>query len=614
MLLVLVGALLLASWSVTEAALGAPGAPGAVVAPAEPERPLVAAPPSEAPGQGEPEEAAAGVDSQAAAGAAEQGDDAPLSLFDSSAASLGPQKLPMDVIPSGAIVAVIPIEGTIYDFTTDSLKRRIDRAREGGATVFVIELDTPGGVVTSAIDIARVLKSTPEPTIAWINDQAYSAGSLIASACDHIVVAPSSSFGDSAPVSMVGELAPTERAKALSPVLNEYRDNATANGYDYAPFHAMCVLGVEVYFIENPATGERRLVNQTDHAVLVRGLSTDEADAELAAMADLAGTGSAVGKPTREIADGSERGTWVAVTQLPSGASLLEGRVHDGSTLYTLSQTRAVDLGLAEAIVADDADLQRRLSAASVSTVGQTWSESLAMFLTNPFVRAALLAIFGIGLFVELLAPGFGLGGGIALLALVALVGAPLLVGLAEIWHVGLMVVGALLIVMELFAAPTFGIMGLVGVAAVVAGLVLSAVPSSGGGIVPLPAPGQGGRVASATLAMLLALVVTGFAAAGLVRMYGQIPGFGRFILSDEGGSGAGTEEAARGPSPAADRGPKLGETGTVRGGGLRPSGSVAFGDRWVDAVSAGGFVVEGTAVRVIEVAGNRVVVEPATD
>ena len=528
---------------------------------------------------------------------------------------------PISVIPSGANVAVIPIQGTIYDFTTDSLQRRIERARAGGATVFVIEIDTPGGVVTSAIDICKLLKTVPEPTVAWINDQAYSVGSMIASACDYLVVSPSSSFGDSAPVSMVGDLAPTERAKALSPVLNEYRDNAQQNGYDYAPFQAMCVLGVELYLVEDPATGRRHLVNQADHAVLVGGLSPAEADAQVTAMADLAGTGGAVGRPARELADASQRGKWDAVTQLPSGQKLLDGRVHDGSTLFTLSQTQAMDYGLAEAVVRDQTEVQALLNAASVGTVGQTWSERLAKFLTNPFVRAALVAVFGIALFIELLAPGVGLAGGVAVLALLALIGAPILVGLAEVWHIGLMVLGVVMIVIELLSAATFGVMGILGVAAVLAGLVLSAIPTAGGGPVPLPAPGMGGRVASATIATLLAFVVTGFAALGLMRVYGHVPGLSRFVLSDGPDSSSDAEEAPPGPygpEAPADRGPRVGETGTVRGGGLRPSGSVAFqsasggGEDWVDAVSAGGFVEEGTVVTVVEVSGNRVVVEEA--
>ncbi|BAM02962.1 NfeD family protein [Phycisphaera mikurensis] len=600
-LLLLICLLLLAPLAGVGAA--APGAPGAVPAPrvAEPEPEVTPAPA----GPTGPAETAPPATEAAAA-------TPPPAVGSPPAATPIPRRPPLLVLPSGAEVAVIPIEGMIYDFTTDSLRRRMERARAGGATVFVLSLDTPGGVVTSAIDIAKLLKSTPEPTIAWINDQAYSAGSLIATSCDYLVVAPSSSFGDSAPVSMVGELAPTERAKALSPLLNEYRDNARANGHDYAALQAMCVLGVELYYVEDPATGRRHVVNQADHAVLVGGLSPAEADEKIAAMADLAGTGSAVGRPARELADAASAGAWRAVEQLPSGRKLPGGRLHDGSTLYTLSQTEAIDTGIAEAEARTEADLQALLNAASVSTVGQTWSEALAMFLTNPFVRMGLIAIFGIGLFVEMLAPGFGLAGGVALLALAALIGAPLLVGLSEIWHIGLMVIGVVMIVIELLATPTFGLMGIVGVGAVLAGLVLSTVPSSGGGPVPLPAPGTGGRLASATIATLLAFVVTGFASLGLMKVYGRVPGLSRLVLGDAPAIDARSAPPGPDADGAADRGPAVGETGTVRGGGLRPSGSIAIGDRWIDAVSAGGFIEEGTAVTVVEVAGNRVVVEAA--
>lgn len=52
-----------------------------------------------------------------------------------------------------------------------------------------------------------------------------------------------------------------------------------------------------------------------------------------------------------------------------------------------------------------------------------------------------------------------------------------------------------------------------------------------------------------------------------------------------------------------------LGQTGEVVTQ-LRPAGIVVVGDRRIDAVSSGGFIAKGTPVQVIEVHGNRVVVE----
>jgi membrane-bound ClpP family serine protease len=163
------------------------------------------------------------------------------------------------VTPGGANVAVIKIEGMIYGFTLESLKRRVERAMEGNASMIVLELNTPGGEVISALKIAKYIKGEiTVPTVAWIHDSAYSAGILIASSCDRIVMSKASTTGDCAPIVPGTELAPTERAKALSPILEEFRDNARSNGKDFALYHAMCVLGVEVYLVENNRQAETR--------------------------------------------------------------------------------------------------------------------------------------------------------------------------------------------------------------------------------------------------------------------------------------------------------------------------------------------------------------------
>ena len=74
-----------------------------------------------------------------------------------------------------------------------------------------------------------------------------------------------------------GDMGPTERAKALSPVLNELADSSSRNGYDYAMLHAMCVLGIELYLVEHKQTKQRRVVNQADYQIMVNGLSRDAA-------------------------------------------------------------------------------------------------------------------------------------------------------------------------------------------------------------------------------------------------------------------------------------------------------------------------------------------------
>ncbi|MEM7576806.1 MAG: NfeD family protein, partial [Planctomycetota bacterium] len=472
-----------------------------------------------------------------------------------------------------------------------------------------------GGVATDAIAIARYLKNLQGvTTVAWINDEAYSAGSMIATACDLIVVSPSSSFGDSAPVVVTGDLAPTERAKMLSPVLDAYDDNANTNGYDFAPLHAMCVLGVEVFYVQHRETGQRRLVNQADFAVMVGGDNPADVEAQLTEGLSADDELARVGAP-RVSVNADQMGLWEPVLTLPSGATLPNGRVHDGTTLYTLSQTEAVDIGLAVAIVPDDAALRSRLNAAGVTRITAPWYAQVAFILTHPMVRGVLVFMVLVGVYFELQAPGLGLGGFIAGIALIGLVAGPLLMGLAEVWHVVLVLVGILLIVGELLTGVTAGFMAIVGIVMLLAGLVLSVVPTSGGGALPLPASGTGALLMSSTLSTVAALVLSILAMVGITYCFGSIPFLNRLILSaDEAAADPGRRRPVEVGGDfvlgGAGRPIAVGQTATVSETGLRPSGRIEVEGKLIDAVSTGGFIDAGSAVTVIEVAGNRIVVD----
>ncbi|MFW6336160.1 MAG: NfeD family protein, partial [Phycisphaeraceae bacterium] len=337
---------------------------------------------------------------QGDADGASDNEDAP----SASSPTTTPQPTPGAAIAAGHDIAVIPVEGMIYDFTMESLKRRIDRALNDGATMIVIELDTPGGVVTSALDISSYLKSLQVPTVAWVNDQAYSAGTMLASACDEIVMAPAAVLGDSAPIAPGQNLSDTERAKVVSPVLADYRSNATANGYDYTLFHAMTELGVEVYLVEHKKTGQQELVNQADFAIMVEGR-----DPNASGFGRLFGGGDdddAKVKP--RFASEEDRGMWQPVEQLPSGQKIAGGLVHDGQTLLTMSQTEAMDVGLATAIIRNNNELRQHYQAASVVTVTPTWSEQLVAWLTHPVVKGVLVIGLLLGAYVEFQSPGLG--------------------------------------------------------------------------------------------------------------------------------------------------------------------------------------------------------------
>src|SRR5436190_1087390 len=90
--------------------------------------------------------------------------------------------------------AVIPIRGEINDYSRDVFLRRLGKARALGAKVIIVQLDTPGGLVTSALDISRTIRGLRDlRTIAFIDNKAYSAGAMIALACDEVIMVPNPS-------------------------------------------------------------------------------------------------------------------------------------------------------------------------------------------------------------------------------------------------------------------------------------------------------------------------------------------------------------------------------------------------------------------------------------
>jgi len=553
-------------------------------------------------------------------------------------------------IPAGAKIAIIPIEGTIYGFTLDSLKRRVDRSVAAGVDVIVIELNTNGGTLDSALEISKYIRAQVErpdrtkvPTIAWINNKAYSAGILIASACGHIVMSPAAMTGDCAPISMLGaSLAPTERAKILSPLLAEFRANADDNGYSYAAFHAMCVLEVKLYLVEHknekdPVTGQpmRHIVNQIDYQIMVDGKTRTSLKDEVAKVFGAGGDDPAdVGSARRDVATDADRGQWTLVEE-----------VHDGTTLLTLSTKQAVRYGLAlEGNFARDADIQTFFSAASVVRVDETWSETMAGWLVSFPVRAGLVVIFLIASVVEMMTPGMGIAGAIAGVAIILLIVSPMLVGLAEVWHLILFFIGFLMLMAEIFITPGFGVLGIGGIIAMLGGIILAVVPTSGNGPVPLPAPEMMATLQQSALWTLFGLIVGSIGLFFLVKYYGQLPLFNRMVLhasqqaivsANNPGGAAGrdprgavndddSEEApmenpvmvAANQSIAGDdsmgvgAGITIGDEGRVTGE-LRPMGKAELRGRVVDVQSMTGWVDAGRRVRVVKMIGSRVLVEP---
>jgi membrane-bound serine protease (ClpP class) len=536
------------------------------------------------------------------------------------AAPSAPSRTVVPAYRQANTVAVLTVHGPIDRVTLSSLDRRIDRAIMEGAEAVVLDIDTPGGALEATLDICNLIRvDAPANTVAWVNPEAYSAGTIIALACREIVVAPNSTFGDAAPIAPGIPLPQTERAKVESVVLADVVQSARQNHYDEKLVQSFVSVGVELWLIRHEQTGEQIFVDREEYKLVFR----DEPPTQLTPVAPPPGTpgGPAVtpwfeqlfaptpgattpdGKPmtaeeiqkqievmqdrpsTRRTLTKADRGRWKLVRQVISNDRLL-----------TLKPAEAAYYGLTRATIANDEQLKAYFGATTINRYDQVWSESLVRTLTNAWVRAALLIIFVVCFLIELAAPGTGVFGATAGVTLLVLIGAPWLAGMAQWWEIMLIGLGVVLVFVELFVIPGFGVAGVAGAACLLVGIVGTFVSG------PLSSPAGQSELIQGLTATLTALFAAGVAAWFLFRHAENLPVIGRFVLNTEirgeDSPGPGLLESLSDPTQppleAGDEG--LAETD------LRPAGRASFEGRLVDVKTVGGYIESGRRIRVVTV------------
>ncbi len=227
------------------------------------------------------------------------------------------------------------------------------------------------------------------------------------------------------------------------------------------------------------------------------------------------------------------------------------------------------------------------------------WAESLVRLLTQPSISAFLLIIGLLGLWGEILSPGFGVGGVIGVVCLGLVFGSHYLVGLAGWEEALLMAAGLILLVLEILVIPGFGVAGILGIVALGAGLYLSFLGS-------YPSPSDIWRV-SLTLMTVLILVIVG--AVAMLMLLPVTPLWSRLSLKTRLEKPP-VPSSSFEPSPAASW---LGASGiTVTP--LATSGTGLFEGNRLDIVSEGAYIPAHTPVTIIQVEGNRLVVRPESE
>ncbi len=508
--------------------------------------------------------------------------------------------------------AILALRDEITDITTNSLRRRIELAREAGAKVIVLDMDTPGGLVNSSIEIADLLRNlTGIKTVAWVHNSAYSGGALVAVACDEIVMARSSRIGDSQVImggpTGVGAVPEELQPKAYTPVIHDFRTSARRNGYSLVLSEAFVVPNREVWWLENTKTGEREFVFREEK---IRRLGEKE---ETASRIEEHADGSDVEISERqEVSDRpSERGQWRLVktyfdSLLGKEVDARQPVVADDELLQ-MSPSEAVAFGFCKTVISDEQELRERYAFADAVHFDPLWSESFALWMTSMYVRGFLLVIILLGAYVEFHTPGVGVPGLVALIALAIFVVAPYLAGLASIWEIVTILIGMVLITLELFVIPGFGVTGISGIIMVLFGLVATFVPDEPGRSFPLLFPSLPSTVEALKVAVVTVVLSMTASLLGMVmlsRYLPVMPVFHKLVPANPTPSEVNVDDPYRG-------GARVGDVGTTEGP-LRPAGKARFGDILVDVVTQGEFLDSRSRIEVIERRGNRVVVRAA--
>jgi membrane-bound serine protease (ClpP class) len=234
---------------------------------------------------------------------------------------------------------------------------------------------------------------------------------------------------------------------------------------------------------------------------------------------------------------------------------------------------------------------------AELRRASPNWAEHLVRFLTHPVVSSLLMTIGMLGIIVGVRTGGFGVAAGVGIASLSLFFWGHWLVQLAGWEELLLAGIGVILLAAEIFVIPGFGIAGVLGIIAILAGLILSPVGAGDTSQVVLMAAG---RVVFSLLFALMASLV-------ILRFLPRLP-FGRRLILETGLA----SDVGYASAPGSDR-RWLGKKGRASSA-LRPAGIAEIEGERVDVVSDGALIDAGQLIEVTRVDGNRIVVRQVTN
>lgn len=271
----------------------------------------------------------------------------------------------------------------------------------------------------------------------------------------------------------------------------------------------------------------------------------------------------------------------------------IEGITEAGSVV-TFSVSEAIKYGFCDGEFAsmDAIIAAKNLHDGEIITYEEGATEKIIAFFLNPAISGVLILIIIGGIYFELQTPGVGFPLLAAIIATLLYFVPYYLNGLADNWEIIMFGIGLVLLALELFVIPGFGVFGVLGIVFIIGGLVLGMLPNQDFNFDFVPAS----QLFVALLTVILAALVSVGLVFWLTPKVNEWGAFRHITLAT-------TQERSEGYTSSIYQDSLLGKTGKVHNR-LRPSGKVEIDGEIYDASSRGEFLDQGEPIQVISTEG----------
>ena len=333
-------------------------------------------------------------------------------------------------------------------------RKAIKRAEKERARALILEMDTPGGSVETAFKYLSIMEKSAVPIVVYLNPNGISAGMIIALGADRAAISPNGLIGDAMPIAMGlnGAKPVTDKPAVPEKSGKEQNKDKAQPKPDGSQKNAP---------LPTPQLAEELLKELKK----LRDSSESKEDKQLADQKFL----TVFFKMLQVLAEKNNRPVNVIRAMADPYTELnskTDGIEHHKRSPLTLSAREAKKLNVVDCIAKNRSDLlnQLGLGDAEIVEIKRTATEQIGLFLATPAIAGLLLVIGLVGVFVEIKTPGFGVPGILGVSALTLFFLGHIASGASDWGPMVVFFVGLLLIALEIFVVPGFGLIGILGI------------------------------------------------------------------------------------------------------------------------------------------------------